>query len=205
MTTAAQHKVYSFIKRFIQQQGYSPSLTTIATGVGVRSRSLIHRQIHALKAAGLIQLKPGKSRRVREIRLPAEPKSSFSIPLLGRIAAGVPIEAISENETTNVVDLLASVHRMGQYALKVKGDSMIDEGILDGDIILCESRATAHEGEIVVALVDNHEATLKRIYFHKNGTVTLKPANSALKPQKYATHRVKIQGIFIGLLRINAR
>lgn len=198
MITPYQHKAYLFIKDFIQENGYAPSLMEIANGIGVKSKSLISRYIHALKKAGLIDLEEGKRRHIR-----LKPKQAGGIPFMGYIAAGLPIEAITENDTLDIVDLLASTPRIGQYALKVKGDSMIEEGIFDGDIILCEARNFARDGEIIVALIDNHEATLKRITNQHDGTIVLTPANANHKPQIYVAARVQIQGVFIGLIRIN--
>lgn len=199
MITPYQHKAYLFIKEFIQENGFAPSLMEIAKGIGVKSKSLISRYIHTLKEAGLIDLEEGKRRHIR-----LKPKQHTNgIPFMGYIAAGLPIEAISENETLNIVDLLASTPKIGHYALKVKGDSMIEDGIFDGDIILCESRNFARNGEIIVALIDNHEATLKRITHRHDGKIVLTPANAKHKPQIYAANRVQIQGAFIGLIRLN--
>lgn len=199
MVTPQQQKVYAFIERFIQKHQFAPSYAEIAKAMGLRSKGAIHKYLHALEKAGLIQVKPGERRQIQLV-----PTAGPSIPLIGRIAAGIPIEAIADNETVDIVDLLASVHRKGQYALRVKGDSMIDEGIFDNDIILCNACNTAEEGEIVVALIDQQEATLKRIHYSKPGKVTLVPANSKLKPRTYDAKRVQIQGVFVGLLRINS-
>jgi len=198
MVTPYQHQAYAFIKQFIQDNGYAPSLLEIAQGISIRSKSLVSRHIHALKKAGLIDLEAGKRRNIR-----LKTKRATGIPFMGYIAAGLPIEAITDNETLDIVDLLASTPRIGQYALKVKGDSMIDEGIFDGDIILCETRNFARNGEIIVALIDNHEATLKRIDYLPDGKVVLHPANTKHKPQIYPPERVRIQGAFIGLIRLS--
>lgn len=191
-------KVYSFVENFIKEHQFSPSYTEIANAMG-GSKGSIFKYLHALKEAGLLRLSPGKH---RQIKLTSS--TDYTIPLIGCIAAGMPIEALAENEIVDVVDLLASVHRTGQYALRVKGDSMVDEGIFDGDIVLCHSGSTAEEGEIVVALIDQQEATLKRIHYGKKGKITLIPANSTLKAQTYDAERVQIQGVFVGLLRLNS-
>lgn len=128
-----------------------------------------------------------------------------NIPLLGRIAAGEPIEAILQHENINLQELLAPRVQRSMFALEVKGDSMLDEGIFPGDLVFCEASETAKNGDIVVALIDNQEATLKRIRYEKNGSITLIPANLAFKPMIYEEHRVKIQGIFVGLIRTNRR
>lgn len=198
MTTPNHFKVFDFIRRHINQHGYSPSLMEIAQAIGVASKGLISRYVHALEDEGLIELVPGER---RNIRLKPAPESK--IPLLGSIAAGLPIEAISDNDAIDVVNLLMENQRSQLFGLRVKGDSMVDEGIFDGDIVLCEKRDAAQAGEIVVALIDGHEATLKRFYKQKDGTVSLVPANIALKPQVYEAQRVQIQGIFRGLIRLS--
>lgn len=200
MSNATQYKVFKFLKSYIREHEHPPSLAEIAQGIGVRSRSLISKHIHSLAKAELIDLVPGK---YRQIRLKQTTTPTSQLPILGCIAAGLPIEAITDNDTVDVIDLLVGSQQKKLFGLKVKGDSMVDEGIFDGDIVLCEQRETAHEGEIVVALIDKQEATLKRFYKQKNGTVSLVPANIALKPQVYEAHRVQIQGIFRGLVRLS--
>jgi repressor LexA len=198
MSNPTQSKAYEFIRSYIRSYGYSPTLTEIASGIAVRSKGLISRYVHALAEADLIELVPGTHRSIR-LKPIAEPK----IPLLGRIAAGLPIEAISDHDAIDVVTLLTESQQGKSFGLVVKGDSMVDEGIFDGDIVLCEKRETALAGEIVVALIDQQEATLKRFYKQKDGTISLVPANIALKPQVYEAHRVQIQGVFRGLIRLS--
>lgn len=199
MTTPTQLKIYDFIKSYIAENSHSPSLVEIAQGIGIRSKSLISRYVHALKKQGLIDLDPKGYRQIR-LKIP-----SGSIPLMGRIAAGSPIEALPQNETINLHELVTSQERVSVFALEVKGDSMIDEGIFNGDLVLCESRNAAREGEIVVALIDNQEATLKRISYQIKDNIILTPENPALLPKMYEAHRVSVQGIFIGLIRMNKR
>jgi len=203
MVTPTQHKIYEFIKKFIAQHGHSPSFTEIAKGIGVspKSKSMISRYIQSLADSDLLEVTPGKYRQVR-LKEPDRP----TLPLVGSIAAGRPIEALAVNEQLDLFELfLDRSKRQERYALQVKGDSMIDEGIWDGDIVLCEPRTNARNGEIVVALIDNQEATLKRIEQHKDGTITLWPANPNLKPMHYAANRVRIQGVFVGLLRLQRK
>lgn len=199
MATPTQHRIYQFIQQYITDKGFSPSLVEIAQGIGVRSKSLISRYVHALQKEGLIDLDPKGYRQIR-LKIP-----TGSIPLLGRIAAGFPIEAIAQQESLNLHELMTSQARADMFALEVKGDSMIEEGILHGDLVLCESRVAANDGEIVVALIDNQEATLKRIKIQTNGNVVLTPANAALKPMIYEAHRVRVQGVFVGLIRMSKR
>jgi len=200
MVTPTQHKIYEFIKKYIAQKGYSPSLIEIAKGIGIRSKSLISRYVHALVEANMLELETGQYRQIR-----LKEKNKANLPLLGTIAAGRPIEALSASEQLNLIDLLENSDYQERYALQVKGDSMIDEGIWDGDIILCEPRATAKNGEIVVALIDEQEATLKRFQQNTDGTITLWPANPNLQPMIYLANRVRVQGIFVGLLRLSRK
>jgi repressor LexA len=200
MVTPIQQRVYEFIKKFIAKKGHSPSLTEIAAGIGIsaKSKSLISRCVHALHEHNLIDLAEGHYRQI-QLKNP----SPLAIPLIGRIAAGNPIEAIEEQETLDMAEIFGKNKRDEVFALKVKGDSMIDEGIFDGDMVLCKKADTADKGAIVVALIDSNEATLKRIYYMDNSKIKLCPANPALKPKIYDAHRVTIQGICIGLLRLN--
>ena len=199
MATPTQLKIYDYIKTYIAENNHSPSLMEIAHGIGIRSKSLISRYVHALQKQGLIDLDPKGYRQIR-LKIP-----SGSIPLMGRIAAGSPIEALPQNETINLHELVTNQERTSVFALEVKGDSMIDEGIFNGDLVLCESRNSAHEGEIVVALIDNQEATLKRISYQIKNNIILTPENPNLLPKMYEAHRVSVQGIFIGLIRMNKR
>jgi len=198
MISPSQQKVYHFIEQFIRQQGFSPTLLEIATGVGVKSKSLMSRYVHSLQKAGYIKFyKTGH----RRIGLPHLDSEKGFLPILGNIAAGKPIEAIEVKEEMSLPRLLFGENH---YALRVKGDSMIEEGILDGDLVICKRQEAANEGDIIVALIDDTEATLKKIRYEKEGNIILLPANSLLKPMVYAPHRVKIQGVFVGLLRLPA-
>lgn len=196
MTTPLQHKIFEFIKFYFNQNGYSPSLTEIACGIGIsaKSVSLISRNIHALVAAGQLTF---DKKGYRNIRLPSPNQSS--LPLLGRIAAGEPIAAISDRQA---IDLTEFLPKEGHFVLEVKGDSMIEEGILDGDWVICKYSEKAFEGDIVVALLDQQEATLKRLSYKIQDRITLIPANPLLKPKAYLSQRVQVQGVFVGLLRL---
>jgi repressor LexA len=192
MLTVSQQKVYDFIQKFIKEHQHSPTMAEIAKGIGITSRGVVHRYVAALAQEGLINIIPGHRRNIQLL------SPSNCLPLKGRIAAGSPIEAIPDNETLDIVNIFLGKNR---YALKVKGDSMIEEGIFDGDIVVCEHCEDAADGKIVVALVDNQEATLKRIKYNSDHTITLIPANQKLKPMTYPEDRIAIQGIYIGLLR----
>lgn len=199
MLTLAQRKTEEFIRKFFKEKGYAPTASEIAQGIGIKSRGVVHRYLKALAESGRISLTP---KRHRNIKLLAPLEEVFSdmgsLPLVGSIAAGSPIEAIQQNESIDVASIFLGPNR---YALIVKGDSMIEEGILDGDIVVCEKSDSANDGQIVVALIDQEEATLKRLQRNMDATVTLHPANASLKPMIYPSNRVSIQGIYIGLVR----
>lgn len=198
--TPLQQKTYAFIKDFLAEHDYAPSLAEIASGIGIspKSVSLISRHIHALVAAGMLQL---DRKGYRNISL-VENTQSGGLPLLGRIAAGLPIEALEDKQVIHLEHMFTGDER---FALAVKGNSMVDEGILDGDLVICRQTTQAREGDIVVALIDNQEATLKRISFKVPERVTLIPANPEFKPKAYLPQRVQVQGIYIGLLRVANR
>lgn len=195
MLTLTQRKTYEFIQQFFHQHDHAPTAAEIAQGIGIKSRGVVHRYLKALVGADLIRLLP---KRHRNIQLLAS-ASSASLPLVGAIAAGQPIEAIEQQETIDVASIFLGANR---YALKVKGDSMIEDGIFDGDVVVCERTQTPEEGQIVVALIDNEQATLKRFYRNANNTITLLPANSEHQPMIYPAERVQVQGIYVGLLRV---
>jgi repressor LexA len=194
--TPLQHKIYGFLRDYLAGHGYAPSLAEIARGIGVspKSVSLISRSIHALAEAGMITL---DQKGYRNIRLTDAP--GFSLPLLGRIAAGVPIAAIEDKQ---MMDLSVLVQGDNRFILEVKGDSMIDKGILDGDLAICRYTNHADEGDIVVALIDQQDATLKTLSYQVPGRITLMPANSLLKPKAYLPQHVQIQGVYVGLVRL---
>jgi repressor LexA len=198
MTTPTQLKIYQFVSQFIQHHGYAPSLQEIALGIGIspRSLSLISRYLRALEKQGLITM--GK-KGYRKAQLKTGPGR---LPLVGRIAAGVPIEAITETE---IIDMAEIFKADDLYVLEVKGDSMVDEGIWDGDRVICKRQSRARENDIVVALIDNQEATLKRIHFKSPDKISLIPANVKLRPQVYAADRIQIQGVFVALLRLHKK
>lgn len=198
MLTLGQKRTYDFIKRFLNEHDYAPTAAEIAVGTGIKSRGVVHRYLKALAAAGKIHLTP---KRHRNISLISEPITPLKVlPLIGAIAAGCPIEAIEDADPIDLSKIFLGEQR---YALKVKGDSMIDEGIFDGDIVVCEQVDDAESGQIVVAVIDNQEATLKRIEKTNSNTVILHPANKQLEPMVFDAHRVTIQGIYVGLLRTN--
>jgi repressor LexA len=198
MLTLGQRRTYDFIKKFLGENDYAPTAAEIAAGTGIKSRGVVHRYLKALAAAGKIHLTP---KRHRNISLINEVIAGIkSLPLVGAIAAGCPIEAITDADPIDVSKIFLGEQR---YALKVRGDSMIDEGIFDGDIVVCEQADDASNGQIVVAIIDDQEATLKRLEKSNDGQVVLHPANERLEPMVFDATRVKIQGIYVGLLRTN--
>ncbi|MCH9770245.1 MAG: transcriptional repressor LexA [Gammaproteobacteria bacterium] len=194
MITLSQRKTFEYIQQYIQQNDYAPTIAEIARGIGIKSRGVVHRYVKALAGAGLIEIVPKRHRNISLIGA-----SNDSIPLVGRVAAGQPIEAIEDQESISMTDIFLGENR---YALRVKGDSMIEEGILNDDIVVCERSDTANNGQIVVALIDDQEATLKRLQRNQDASISLLPANATMRPMTYSANRVKVQGIYIGLLRV---
>lgn len=199
MITLAQKKTYEFIKDFFKNQGHAPTIAEIAKGIGIKSRGVAHRYVRALADNGLLKLIPDCRRNIELIQ--EEPEYPL-LPLVGRIAAGQPIEAVPQHEALDIMNIFLGANR---FALQVKGDSMIEEGIMDGDLVVCEHCGSAKNGQIVVALIDNQEATLKKIQYNQDHSVTLIPANMNLQPMVYPAKRVQIQGIFIGLMRFSTK
>ncbi len=196
MPTLLEKRILNFIHAFIIKHGHSPTLVEIGKAVEINSKGTIHRYVQNLRNKGMLA---APERGWRGIRLADDALSnSTTLPLVGRIAAGQPIEAVQNQEEINLSEMFVGKDR---YALQIKGDSMIDIGILDGDIVIIEPRSTAEFGDIIVALIDNEDATLKRFKKLKNGRIELSPENQDLQPMIYDAARVKIQGILVGQLR----
>ena len=217
MLTAKQHQLLTFIQTRLESSGISPSFEEMKDALDLRSKSGVHRLISALEERGFIRRLPNRARALEVTRLadgvlpkaeakparkPSVPLTAANdvveIPLHGRIAAGRPIEAMEEHATLPVpAALLGSGDH---YALEVSGDSMVEAGILDGDYALVRTSDDAREGQIVVALIDENEATLK--YYRREGAmVRLDPANREYQPQRYQPGQVRVQGTLSGLLR----
>lgn len=225
MLTAKQHELLRFIQRKLEETGISPSFEEMKDALDLKSKSGVHRLISALEERGFLRRLPNRARALevlREpenvaaerksaalpdnvVRMPTAPRAApapandvIEIPLHGKIAAGVPLEAL---ETDRTLPVPAALLGAGEhYALEVSGDSMIEAGILDGDYALVKRTDVARDGDIVVALVRNEEATLK--YLHRdNGMIRLDPANGAYDPQVYRPNEVQVQGKLAGLLR----
>lgn len=198
MLTDGERKTYQFIQNFIAQKNYPPKLQEIAHGLGIQSRSTIHRWIQGLVREGLIAHLPGRHRGIRLTQKAYNQAKYALLPLLGKIAAGKPIEAIPNQEQ---FDLNSLFSEPGLFALKVAGDSMIDEGIFDGDWVICQSAKGIRSGDIVVALIDQQEATLKRYQPNPDSSITLLPANRYMQPMTYEANRITLQGALVGQIR----
>ncbi len=199
--TQRQKEILDYITSFLESHGYEPSYAQMARHFGVKSRATIAKHIAALERRGLLTRQHEDGSFALSVKVD-DGDALCEVKLLGRIAAGAPLEVVECQETIPVPRfLLGRVRPERVYALRVKGDSMIDEHICDGDIALIENRTDARDGEIVVALlVEENQATLKRLY-RRGANVELHPANSELKPLVIPANQVRVQGIFRGLLR----
>lgn len=199
--TKRQRQVYDFISEFVQSKGYSPSFEEIGAGLGLNSLATVHKHISNLEKKGLLRRDYNRSRSIDVLPPRGRMKQSMTgndaLPLLGRIAAGKPIEAVENPETISLTDFTRS---RDVFVLEVRGDSMQDEHIVNGDYVLVEKAQTAHNGEIVVALVNGSDTTLKR--FYKEGDqVRLQPSNATMAPIFVPAANVQVQGRVIGVLR----
>jgi repressor LexA len=194
--TRRQRSIYDFLLARHAAGDPPPTLDALCDELGLRSRGSMHAQVKALVDAGLVEPMRGKQRGVR-LCAPAQ-RQPTQLQLLGSIAAGRPIEAVEVPEQMDVPAHLRTDNSC--YVLRVKGDSMIEDGILDGDCVVIESRGYARNGEIVVALIDGMDATLKRIYQRPN-EVVLAPANAGMKAISMPPERVTIQGVVVGQMR----
>jgi repressor LexA len=195
--TKRQREIYDFIRGFVADNGYSPSLEEIGAEFNLSSVATVHKHVQHLVEKRLLRKAWNRSRSVE----PIEPPSSglVSLPLLGMVAAGAPIEAIEVAETIDVPRELAPKHGQS-FVLRVRGHSMIEEQIRDGDFVVVESRSVARDGETVVALLRGEEATLKKFY-RRGRSVRLQPANGDMKPIDVPARDVQIRGVVRGLLR----
>jgi repressor LexA len=196
--TRRQREVYDVIHEFIARNGYSPSLEEIGSALGLSSVATVHKHVSHLVAKGLVRRVWNQNRSI-EIVPPPDAGGAVELPLAGTIAAGRPLEAVPVAETLRVpVDMVAGRGRT--FALRVRGDSMIDEQIRDGDYVVVEDRKTARDGETVVALLDGADATLKKIY-RDGASVRLEPAHPTMSPIVVAADRIHVQGVVVGVLR----
>ena len=218
MLTKKQSELLMFINERLKESGVSPSFDEMKEALNLRSKSGIHRLITALEERGFIKRLPHRARALDVVKLPENMQSSLgassrsdlppvaanddqsvSIAVMGRIAAGTPIEALQEE--VNQISIPIGMMRSGEhYALEIKGDSMIEAGILDGDTAVIQSSQSAENGEIVVALVEGHEATLKRLR-RKGKMIALEAANAAYETRIFRSDQVRVQGRLVGIIR----
>ena len=215
--TKRQRQMYDFIAGFVEKHGYSPSFEEIGAGMELNSLATVHKHVTNLEKKGLLRRDYNRSRSIDVLPPKGKLKEAFSVaktmsaaasaaavamgdfrlPLVGRIAAGMPIEAMESAESISLGDITRS---RDVFVLEVRGDSMQDDHILSGDYVMVEKTKTARDGEIVVALVDGTETTLKRFY-REGERIRLQPANSAMQPIYVPAHNLQIQGRVIGVLR----
>ncbi len=195
--TRKQTLTLDFIERYIARHATSPKLQEIAEGIGIHSRGVAHRYVQALIDNNFIATDNGRHRSIKLLK--ANPyRINSMLPLLGKIAAGKPIEAIPGEDQIDLKDFFGD----NNFAVQVQGDSMIEAGIMDGDTVIIKFRETANDGDIVVALIDETETTLKRFKRSHNGRyIKLIPANKDMEEMVYEAARVRIQGVLIGQLR----
>jgi repressor LexA len=198
--TPRQKELLDFLSDFIETKGYSPSYEEIAGGLSLASLATVHKHISALERKHYIRRSHNQSRSVEVVPQNVEKRAPVTaeVPLLGRIAAGSPVEAIQGSESLSFSEFVGNT---GTFALEVRGDSMIEDHICSGDFVLVEPVSDARDGEIVVALVDGSDATLKRIYREANGKIRLQPANSQMKPIFVDRANVQIQGRVLAVHR----
>ncbi len=229
MLTRKQHELLTYIDRHLRDTGFSPSFDEMKAALNLRSKSGIHRLISALEERGFLQRRRHRARALEVLRLPEVPAkavattpftpnviqgdftrqiggvaaandaSAVELPLYGRIAAGLPIEAMRDGATRIEVPV-AMLGRGEHYALEVAGDSMIEAGILDGDTVIIRQSEEAENGQIIVALIDDNEVTLKRLR-RRGNSVALEPANPRHEIRIFPADRVRVQGRLVGLLR----
>jgi repressor LexA len=202
--TKRQKEVLNYLVSFLNKNGYAPSFEEIAHALKLTSLATVHKHLSTLEKKGFIRRGYNQSRSIEVVQLPKPireqvlERHTVELPLAGRIAAGKPVEAVEENETISLADFTRG---QNTFVLQVRGESMRDDHILDGDYIVVEQTHVANPGEIVVALVDEDEATVKRFYREPNGRVRLQPANDQMTPIIVPAANVKIQGKVVGVLR----
>jgi repressor LexA len=196
--TRRQKEILDYVGGHISREGYAPTIEEIGDHFGLRSLATVHKHLANLQEKGLIKRAWNRSRALELV--PSEMTvRAVELPLMGRVAAGSPIEAVQSTETIWVPEDM--IGRGQTYVLQVKGESMIEEQIRDGDYVIVEDRATARDGEMVIALLDGENVTLKKMYREPGGRIRLQPANSQMDPLYVDAARIRIQGVVIGVLR----
>jgi len=195
--TKRQREILDYLSEFIQRHGYAPSLEEIGRQFNLSSLATVHKHLTNLQEKGFIRRAWNRSRSVELV--PARVGGrAIELPMLGFVAAGVPIEAVPGSETIAVPESMAG--KRDSYVLRVRGDSMIDEQIRDGDFVIVEDRKSADNGEMVIALVGGQDVTLKKFY-RDNGKIRLQPANPAMQPMLFDPDNVQVQGVVVGVMR----
>jgi repressor LexA len=195
--TKRQREILDYLNEFIQQHGYAPSLEEVGRRFGLSSLATVHKHLTNLQEKGFIKRAWNRSRSVELVQTRPGGRA-IELPLLGFVAAGAPIEAIATAESIAVPEDMVS--KRDTYVLRVRGESMIDEQIRDGDYVIVEDRKTAENGEMVIALLGSSDVTLKKFY-RENGHVRLQPANPAMQPIVVAADQVQVQGVVVGVMR----
>jgi repressor LexA len=197
--TRKQHEILNFVTEAIAANGFAPSFEEIAERFGYQSLATVHEHLSNLERKGYIRRGYNESRAI-EVLPPRGSTGASDLPLLGLVAAGLPIESMMAGEVVQVPDSMLP-RRGPNYALRVRGESMIDEQIRDGDLVVVNGRESADNGEMVIALVHGAEATVKRFYREPGGWIRLQPANTAMRPLRYQERDVLIQGVVVGVIR----
>ena len=197
--TKRQREILTYLTEYSAGNGYAPSFEEIASQFGYSSLATVHEHLSNLERKGYIKREYNESRAIELLPSDIYPRA-LQLPLMGSVAAGMPIEAIQSQEMISVPDDF--VRKTGNhYVLRVRGNSMIDEQIRDGDFVIVNERQTADNGEMVIALVDGNSATVKKLYREKDGRIRLQPANEAMSPIYVHENDISIQGIVVGVLR----
>lgn len=197
--TRRQKEILSFLETYIREHGFAPSFEEIAEQFSLQSLATVHEHLTNLERKGYIRRTYNESRSI-EVLPPKGVAGATEIPLLGLVAAGAPIEGALHGETLQVPDQMLP-RRGPNYALRVRGDSMVDDHILDGDYVVVHGRQTADSGEMVIALVHGAEATVKRYFREPGGWVRLQPSNAAMQPLRFPESEVLVQGVVVGVIR----
>ena len=198
--TKRQKEILDHIGAFIEERGYAPSFEEIAEHFGYSSLATVHEHLSNLERKGYIRKAYNESRSIELAHPGASSHPVVELPLLGSVAAGFPIEAVREHESLAVPPDMIPRGR-DSYVLRVQGDSMIDEQIRDGDYIVVSAQDTAHDGQMVVALVGGDSATVKKLYREPGGKVRLQPANTTMQPLVEDARNVRVQGVVVGVIR----
>jgi len=196
--TPRQKEILEYLGRHIEKKGYAPTIEEIGDHFGLSSLATVHKHLTNLQEKGLIKREWNRSRALELVPTRVTVRA-VEVPLMGRVAAGTPIEAVQSTETIFVPEDMLG--RRETYVLQVKGDSMIEEQIRDGDYVIVEDRQSARDGEMVIALLGGENATLKKFYRESGGVIRLQPANSAMKPIFVDEEDMRVRGVVIGVLR----